>query len=643
MCGIAGIFRADSPTSSEDTGAVKRMVAAQIHRGPDGEGLFRDERVVLGHRRLAIIDLSEAGKQPMSNEICVECGRSRGPVWVTYNGEIYNFQELRDELINHGHLFRSKTDTEVLVHGYVQWGMDGLLARLRGMFAFALYDSGYTSFPSLLTPYASRLFLARDRFGIKPLYYYRDHERVIFASEVKALMRSRMVPDEKDAEALIRFLQLGSVPAPLSTIKNVRALPAGHYLTVNERGADLKKYWDLSTRLDQSQQVSPNLDNAITTTRTLLEDSVRLHMTSDVPLGLFLSGGIDSSSLAALAPRFHHRPLATLSVVFDEPDYDEAAYARLVADQNGTDHREVRLRSGDFFEALPRIFEAMDQPTVDGVNTYFVSKAAKEAGLTVVLSGTGGDEVFLGYGHFKKAGRLERTRRLLRLLPFGLRSRLIGAAIRAGFPSNSSGWEKLTYLESPSDENCYLLFRGLFTPRRIQELLGISERELEPLLSQPQIFSLQPSASSSLLDSFTLFEFGHYLQNQLLKDIDVMSMAHSIETRVPFLDHRLVEYVAGVPDQAKLRNGMNKPLLVKALGADLPKEIWKRPKMGFTFPFGEWMRERADELEARSLESKALDRRTVQNIWGEFNKGRVHWSRAWATVVVTHFDGANGR
>jgi asparagine synthase (glutamine-hydrolysing) len=359
-------------------------------------------------------------------------------------------------------------------------------------------------------------------------------------------------------------------------------------------------------------------------------------MISDVPLGLFLSGGIDSSALAALAPQFHYRPLTTLSVVFDEPDYDEAAYARLVAERYGTDHREVRLRSGDFFEALPGIFEAMDQPTVDGVNTYFVSKAAKEAGLTVVLSGTGGDEVFLGYGHFKKAGRLEQTRRLLRLLPFGLRSRMIRAAIRAGFPSNSSGREKLTYLETPSDENCYLLFRGLFTPRRIQELLGMGEKEYASFNFTTQFPNLP--ISKSLLDSFTLFEFGHYLQNQLLKDVDVMSMAHSLETRVPFLDHRLVEYVAGLPDKAKLRKGMNKPLLVKALGEGLPRVIWNRPKMGFTFPFGEWMKELADELEARSLEQNIFDRKAVEKTWDEFKKGRVHWSRPWATVVAAHID-----
>jgi asparagine synthase (glutamine-hydrolysing) len=611
MCGVAGIYKINGPTEPEDMAAVQRMIDAQIHRGPDGEGIVAlggngGSSIVLGHRRLSIIDLSPAGKQPMSNE--------DGTVWVTYNGEIYNFRELRDELGGRGHAFKSKTDTEVLVHGYEEWGMEGLLSRLRGMFAFALYDSS----PSPLTPHSSRLFLAKD------------HEKLIFASEVRAVMRTGMVPDEKNMEALVRFLQLGSVPVPLTTIKDVMALPAGHYLSVGENRVELKSYWDLSTHLNQSQSASTNLDDCIKTTRSLLEDSIKDHLISDVPLGVFLSGGIDSSSLVALATRFGGKPLTTLSIVFEEPDYSEAHYARLMAERYKTDHREVLLRSQDFFDELPRIFEAMDQPTIDGVNSYFVSKAAKEAGLTVVLSGTGGDEVFLGYEHFKKTGMLERTRRFLNLFPLRMRRGLIRAAILAGLPSEATGREKLTYLDVPTDENYYLLFRGLFTPRQIQDLLGMGEQELKPFMSRPP-------TSSSLLDSFTLFEFGHYLQNQLLKDTDVMSMAHSIETRVPFLDHRLVEYVAGVPARMKLGNGMNKPLLVKAMGDDLPREIWDRPKMGFTFPFGDWTKKRADELEAASLERKTFDRKAVETIWDDYRQGRVHWSRPWATIAAGHF------
>ena len=627
MCGIAGIYKINAPTTSEDAQAVRRMIDAQIHRGPDGEGIVAlggkaphpaRSSAVLGHRRLSIIDLSDAGKQPMSNE--------DGTVWVTYNGEIYNYQELRDELINRGHRFRSKTDTEVLAHGYEEWGIEGLLSRLRGMFAFAVYDA------SNLRPSAFRLFLARDRFGIKPLYYYQDRDRVVFASEVKALMKSGTVPDEKDAEALVRFFQLGSVPAPLTTIKNVRALPAGHYMAVGENRAELKPYWDLSAHLNSSQSVAADLDRCIKTTRSLLEDSVRLHLISDVPLGVFLSGGIDSSALVALASRHRDQPLTTLSVIFDEPDYSEASHAEAIARRYHTDHREVLLRSRDFFEELPQIFSSMDQPTIDGVNTYFVSKAAKEAGLTVVLSGTGGDEVFLGYDHFKKTGTLEAARRVLNGFPRWMRRGLIRAAILTGLPSGAAGREKLTYLETPSDTNLYLLFRGLFTPRQTGDLLGIGEKEYASYSFETQYPNLP--ISKSLLDSFTRFEFGHYLQNQLLKDTDFMSMAHSIETRVPLLDHRLVEYVTSLPARAKLDRRINKPLLVKALGEDLPKEVWNRPKMGFTFPFGEWMKERADELEARSLKQNIFDRKAVEKIWDEFKKGRIHWSRPWATVVA---------
>jgi asparagine synthase (glutamine-hydrolysing) len=367
-----------------------------------------------------------------------------------------------------------------------------------------------------------------------------------------------------------------------------------------------------------------------------------------------LSGGIDSSSIAALASRFHYRRLTTLSVVFEEPDYSEAAYARLVAKQYGTDHREVLLRRKDFFEELPQIFDAMDQPSVDGVNSYFVSKAAREAELTVVLSGAGGDEVFLGYDHFKKTGSLGRARRFLGVLPLRARRTLLRAAVRAGFPSKAPGRERLAYLEAPSDENTYLLFRGLFAPRQIRDLLGISEREIDrstqslnlhPIstqslnlsLSQSPSISTNLSISNSLLNSFTLFEFNHYLQNQVLKDIDAMSMAHSIETRVPFLDHRLVEYVAGVPNKTKLRNGINKPLLVKAMRDKLPKEIWNRPKMGFDLPLDRWMKERVDELEAMSLERKFLDPKAVKVVWKGFGENRVHWSQPWATMIASRF------
>jgi asparagine synthase (glutamine-hydrolysing) len=596
------------------------MMDAQVHRGPDGSGVYRGERAILGHRRLAIIDLSEAGRQPMCNE--------DGTVWVTYNGEVYNFGELRDELRKRGHEFKSKTDTEVLVHGYEEWDIEGLLPRLRGMFAFGLYDI------RPINP-GGRLLLAKDRFGIKPLYYsYQKDDRILFASEVRALLKTGMVSDERNPVALIRFLQLGSIPVPLTAQRAISAIPAGHYAVIDQHGFRLKKYWNLADVMALPMQVEKGFDlnQAASATRGLLEEAVVQHLLSDVPLGIFLSGGLDSSALVAVASQFRGRPLTTLSIVFDEQDYSEAPFSQMVAKQYGTDHREVLVRSKDFLESLPRMFSSMDQPTIDGVNTFLVSKAAKEAGLTVVLSGAGADEVFLGYSYFKTAYAWKTLWPVFAGLPAGVRNGLIALAIRAGSLAGKTGMEKLAYLEKPSEANAYLLFRGLFTPRQICDLLGIEERELESTAPTPKAVSSNEEAS--LVEGLAKYEFEYYLQNQLLKDTDVMSMAWSVETRVPFLDHRLVEYVTRLPLRLKIQRQINKPVLVSAMHEDFPREVWDRRKMGFTFPFARWLKEHSAELEDLCGEHRYLDPKAVSDIWNEFRKDRMHWSRPWSTIVT---------
>ncbi len=649
MCGIAGIFRLTGRPTAEDAAAVLRMMDAQLHRGPDDWGLLVPASLatdsgsralrqaggrehlrtysdagsgpgaILGTRRLSILDLSEQGRMPM--------GSADGRLWVTHNGEIYNYRELRAELEGHGEPFHSATDTEAILRGYALWD-EAVVPRLRGMFAFALFEAAPRP----------RLLLARDHLGIKPLYYHQDRERLIFASEVRALLRSGMVPDEADPEALVRFLQLGSVPVPKTTVKDVVALPAAHCLTVDAQGAALRRYWDLSAyawrRSDPAAAVSPV--EAAATTRALLEESTRLQLVSDVPLGVFLSGGIDSSGLVALASQFRGAPVSTLSIAFDEPAYSEAPYARLVAERYGTAHREVVLRARDLFDGMPRIFAAMDQPTVDGVNTYFVSEAAKRAGLTVVLSGTGGDELFFGYGHFRRNKALDRLRRLLGAVPVQARRALIKAALRGGAALGRPGLDRLQYLEQPSLDNVYLLVRGVFSPRQIQDLLGIGQAEFEAW--GPALPPVNDARGGGMLGSFGRLEFTHYLQNQLLKDTDVMSMAHSIETRVPYLDHRLVEYVMGLPPALKLDRDRPKPLLLEALGDALPREVWNRPKMGFTFPFELWMRQRAEDLEAASASTKWLQRTAMEAIWRGYKAGRIHWSRPWTLVVLAAFE-----
>jgi len=646
MCGIAGIFRLTGRPVAADVAAVFRMMDAQRHRGPDDWGILvpaslaadPDVRslieargpdhlrcyphtgsgpgAILGTRRLSVLDLSPRGRMPM--------GGSDGRLWVSHNGEIYNHREIRAELGVRGAPFQSAADSEAIVRGYGAWG-EAVVTRLRGMFAFALFEA---------TP-RPRLLLARDRLGVKPLYYHQDRERFVFASEVRALLRSGVVPDEANAEALARFLQLGSVPAPQTTIRDVVTLPAAHCLVVDAHGPVLTPYWQLSAHSwrgpDTATSESPG--EAAARTRTLLDESIRLHLVSDVPLGVFLSGGIDSSGLVALASRLGGAPVSTLSIVFEEPAYSEASYARLVAGRYGTAHREVVLRAHDLFDGMSRIFAAMDEPTVDGVNTYFVSEAARRAGLRVVLSGTGGDELFFGYGHFRRARALDRIARFLGAVPVRVRRGLIQVGRAA---VDDSRLDRLEYLEQPSLDNLYLLVRGLFRPGQVQDLLGIDPAQFEAW--GPALPPLADPGSAGMLGAFGLREFTHYLENQLLRDTDVMSMAHSVETRVPYLDHPLVEYVAGLPPALKLARDRPKPLLLAALGDALPREVWRRPKMGFTVPFEPWMRRRARDLEAASASSTWLQRRAVEGIWEAYRAGRLHWSRPWALVVLAAFE-----
>lgn len=647
MCGIAGIFKFRHPITVEDVSAVLRMLDAQVHRGPDDWGLLlpstaeRDPEilsllgrldpkhvstypalasapaVVLGARRLSIIDRSARGRMPM--------GTSDGRQWIALNGEIYNFRELRAEL-SASLAFRSTSDSEALLLGWHAWG-DGVVERLRGMFAFALFEA---------TP-SPRLLLGRDRFGIKPLYTSDDRSRVVFASEVSAVLRSGLVPSVTDPEALRRFLELGNVPAPLTTMKDIRPLPVAHVAHLDASGFRSMPYWDLDEAVEAAREsCAPTRAAAVASTRALLEESVRLHLVSDVPIGAFLSGGIDSATIVALASRELEQPLTTLTVTFDETDVSEASYAQLVAKRYRTNHREVRLKADAVFDELPKVIAAMDQPTVDGLNIWCVSRAAREAGLRVVLSGLGGDEIFWGYRHIRFAGALAEACRLLSSLPVGARRRLARLAVGSA-PLLRPGLDRVAYLQTPTTESAYLLVRGLFNPAQVRRLLGLS----------PDMSAAAPLPSTqnagAMREALTRLDISHYLGHQLLRDGDVMSMAHSVEMRVPFLDHRLVERVLSVPTRFKLDPQRPKPLLLDVLDGRIPRAVWNRPKMGFTFPMARWMRQRAPELRAASLSSKLLDPRAVDRVWDGFCRGRDEWSRPWALYVLSQFEaGAQG-
>lgn len=618
MCRIAGIVDFNKSLGENLEQIVVSMRDSMAHGGPDDAGVYVDHNkgIAIGNRRLSIIDLSACGHQPMSNH--------EGSVWITYNGEIYNFEVLRNELKKHGCQFKSRTDTEVLVYGYEEWGIEGLLSRLRGMFAFAIYDKRGSSF---------KLILARDRFGIKPLYYYHDKDKFIFSSEVKAFGISGLVKADLNAGALVNFLQLGSIPPPLTSIKNVFSLSSAHYMVVQKNNIEFKQYWDILNYFKGYSDKSS--DEAIKQIRDLLYDTVKLHLISDAPLGVFLSGGIDSASLVAIASKYTDIPLKTLSIVFEEEKYSEALYSREVANIYKTDHSEILLKQSDFLNEIPKIFEAMDEPSIDGVNTYFVSKAAKETGLKAVLSGIGGDEVFLGYNYFKNINALNFSQKFLSLLPVYFRKTLITSYMNIERVLGLKVHEKLDYMINPTTLNNYLLFRGLFTLREIQGLIGISKSELDELSIFSDSFYKKGSFVQNLplVQTFNYLDFNHYLHDQLLKDADFMGMRHSVEIRVPFVDHLLVENVLKLSPDIKLSNGINKPLLVKSLINDLPKNVYARKKMGFVFPFGDWIKNDIGNFADIVQSADMFDTKAVKEMFGDFNKGKLHWSRIWALVV----------
>jgi asparagine synthase (glutamine-hydrolysing) len=645
MCGIAGLMRLDGHVTAEDVGAVLRMLHAQLHRGPDDWGLllpdsaarspelsaflgrldpahiltYRAVRAtpaaVMGVRRLAILDRSPRGRMPM--------GTADERRWIAYNGETYNYRELRAEL-GHGQGFSSGTDTEVLLRAFDTWG-EAALARLRGMFGLAYFQAAPE--PTLL--------LARDRLGIKPLYWHGDRTRVLFASEVTAIVRSGLVPDEPSPQAVGGFLEWGSVPSPLTTVKDVRALPPGHLLRIGANGIRTDRYWDLGEAVGAARRTAPRVAaDAVAETRELLEEAVRQHLVSDVPLGVFLSGGIDSAGLAALAAADLSHPLTTLSVAFEDRTLSEATYARLMASQAGADHHEVLLRAPAVFAELGSFFGAMDQPTVDGLNTWCIARAAREAGLTVVLSGLGGDEVFWGYDHLRRTTALGFARATMAALPAAARRGVSRLGRFAGAVLSRPGLDRLAALETPTAHGAYHLVRGLFPRAAVKELLGAAG-DLEG--APPTRPAEACGGGGDLREALTRLEFTHYLADQLLRDTDVMGMAHSIEARVPYLDHRLVERVLALPAALKLDRSRPKPLLLDALGGRLPREIWDRPKMGFTFPMAAWMRERAGDLERLCLEDKRLQRPAVEAVWRAFTAGRSHWSRPWALLVLARF------
>lgn len=619
MCGIAGIWQREK--GADAVSAVGRATSALAHRGPDDSEVVNiptqtiDSSVVFGHRRLSIIDLSAAGHQPMRDP--------RTGNWIVFNGEVYNFAELRAELEGQGCRFRSDSDTEVILQSYGAWGRD-CVTRWRGMFAAAIWDAA-----------RQELFLVRDRLGIKPLYYFYKDGQFIFASELRALLRTGLIERKISLGALSTYLMFGAVQDPLTLVEGVMSLPAAHTLTVGAAGLELKEYWELP--LDgPAGQVDINRAHARIAER--LEEAVRLRLISDVPLGVFLSGGIDSSALAMLMRQSSPDQVQAFTIGFLNEEFNEANQARQIAAHLGIKHHPILLTEEEMLASCDAALDALDQPSIDGINTFHISRAVKKAGITVTLSGLGGDEAFCGYRHFRTLPNMERFEKHRERLPYVLRQ--AGASLL----SLRGGTAKLRalILDDYGFAQPYYLTRALFLPQQIASLL---EYDSIPLIDYgPWAARLRETVKRARaldpINRVSYLEFKTYIANTLLRDADVMSMAHSLEIRVPLLDHLLLEEIMRVPGRAKLDPRMPKPLLVRSLPESLPAGVTAGPKRGFTLPFADWLpgRLRSEVEETLAHPPQALDGiinpESVRAVWRSFLSGGCSWTRPWSLYVL---------
>ncbi len=615
MCGICGVFHPDRATRVSRS-ALVGMNEQIAHRGPDDDGFFVEENVGLAMRRLSIIDI-QTGHQPITNE--------DETLWIVFNGEIYNHQNLRKDLESRGHRYRTKSDTETIVHLYEQYGED-CVQHLRGMFAFAIWDRS-----------RRRLFIARDRLGIKPLYYSYDGKTLLFGSEIKALLAHPGIKPELNRQTLAEYLAFGYISGAESMYAGICKLLPGHTLRLDERGKlETSQYWDLNVTADDGRQPR---EHYVVRYREMLEECVSSHLMSDVPLGVFLSGGLDSSAVAALATKIRKEPLETFSVGYGEEAFSELPYARTVAAHLKSKHKEVRLSREEFFQTLPRLIWHEDEPVVwpSSVALYYVARLARER-VTVVLTGEGSDETLGGYTRYAWTLLNSRMDLVYRRLTPAAGRRLLRKMIDDG-PLSAATKRKLehTFLVRGGDSwpSFYFdNFYSAFSDSQQQELLTPEARASAGDAYAGSMLHWDHS-SSDLLHRLLYTDIKTYLVELLMKQ-DQMSMAASIESRVPFLDHKLVEFSASIPAKYSTQGLSGKWILKRALADLLPDEITNRKKMGFPTPWEYWLAgPQLDDLErlltgARTLERGLFRGEMIKRLFAEHRAGaRDHGNRIW--------------
>ncbi len=590
MCGIIG-FISDRIIGRDNFLESRDLM---YHRGPDDCGIWlsKDKKVALGHRRLSIIDLSSAGRQPISNE--------DNSIWLVQNGEIYNFLEIRKELIEKGHKFKSNSDSEVIIHSYEEWGVE-CLKKFNGMFAFALWDEK-----------KNRLFAARDRIGIKPFNYYFNGGRFAFSSEIKALKNLDKLNLELDYTAIYDFFTYLYVPTPKTVYKHIKKLAPGHYLLFDRENLVLKKYWDINPfnkRILSEKEVCNQIEE-------ILSDSVRLRLISDVPIGVFLSGGIDSSCVVALASKLVDKPLKTFSVGFDIENHSEIKYARIVSDIFNTNHTERILNLYDAMNILPKIISNYDEPYADtsAFPTYMISKVARQEA-TVVLSGDGGDEVFGGYNWYEKYIKCNKIANKIGFLftPFW-------RLIRSVYPERMIGKATLDQISHSSIKRYVLLLNGLLKKEKFRYL---TEEILSNIPYDYDDYWYFRKYWENDLDIFTRLQYldlKTYLVDDILTKVDRASMLASLEVRVPLLDHRLVELAFSIDHSVRNKYCKKKYIFKKMLAKYLPEIILNREKKGFSIPFFDWF---GDEIQTEGIANQGFLRLNfLLGIWEKANKIR---------------------
>jgi len=617
MCGIAGIL--EFGRDMRDAAALRAMCNIMAHRGPDDDGFYTDGPAGIGMRRLSIVDVA-GGHQPISNE--------DGSLWIVFNGEIYNHLALREQLIARGHAYRTHSDTETIIHLYEEYGRD-CVQHLRGMFAFAVWDRNKKT-----------LFIARDRLGIKPLYYHLTPERLLFGSEIKVVLAHGTMRAEFNRSALPEYLAFGYLSDEQTFYSGIRKLMPGHTMEIGLDGQpQIRQYWDLDA---SSPHESRDEGYYVRSYRELLEGAVQSHLMSDVPLGMFLSGGLDSSAVAALMTKIRREPIETFSVGYGEQSYSELPYARIVADHIKSQHREVIVSEQDFFGALPHLIWHEDEPIVwpSSVSLYFVARLARER-VTVVLTGEGSDETLAGYTRYAftlKNAALDRAYRSVvpSALRRGLRnsvatSSLLGATLRRKLEH--------TFLAKDGESWASFYFDNFFSAFGEAEQCGLVTKEFAaefaPSTAYKNVLGYWEQSSGEMLQRLLYTDIKTYLVELLMKQ-DNMSMAASIESRVPFLDHVLVEFATRIPREVQIKGLAGKTILKKAVEDILPHEIIYRPKLGFPTPWSGWLAgPRLETIREMLLEPRSLDRRyfqrsAIERLFDEHRaKHRDNYDRIW--------------